>query len=107
MTVRRLRYYLNSMCNHGHSSEMLYFVDEDGDWQTIESVYIDDEGDVILDSEGDDDYYDSVGMLLDRLYEYDGDDYVYICDCDGDYANIEGGWYFDDDDDLCMDVEYI
>lgn len=107
MTVRKLRYYLNSICNHGHSSKMPFFVDEDGDWQTIESVYMDDEGDIILDSEGDDDFYDSVGKLLHRLSEFDGDDNVYTCDCDGDYTNIIGRWYINDAGNVCIKVECI
>lgn len=105
MIVSKLRYYLNSICNHGNTDMTLHFLDENDDWQTIESIYIDSDGDLVLDSSGDGDYYGRGGTLLHALGDYDGDLDVYVRDSDGDYYSIDWGWYIDDGD-LYMDIEY-
>ena len=93
----------------------MFFIicDQDGDSYTIDYVYSDDDGDCCLQSNDYDGNDFSVDELLDELFPYDDDDYVYVEHYDSDdddtivWENIDGVWYYDDDsDELTIDMHY-
>lgn len=113
MKVSRLIYWLEDIQSEGYGGYVLWFSDQDEDYFTVDSVYCDEDGDCCLQSEADSQYGDlTVDELLDELYEFGDDDYVYMEHVDeyGDqeslWEHIEGGWYLDDDGDLVMDMTY-
>lgn len=108
MKIKRLRMWLEDIQEEGYGSAVLYFSDQDEDCYTVNYVYIDDDGDVCLQSFGGDDL--TVDELLDQISDCGNNTYVYferqywddsplICD-------IEGDWYTDDYGDVVMDVVY-
>lgn len=108
MKIRRLRSWLEDIQEEGYGSAVLNFSDQDSDYYTVNDVYIDDDGDVCLQSSCGDDL--TVDELVAEIADCDDDTYVYFEHLYWDDSNlicdIEGGWYTDDDGDLTMDVVY-
>lgn len=104
MKLRTLKSYLKGIRNEGDAGYILNFSDQDCDYYTITDIYEDEDGDICLEAG---DYEMDVNDILDNLKGYRGDSYVYIyAPCNDIYFDIEGGWYFDDDGDLTMDMHY-
>lgn len=105
MKVRTFREYLRDIYHSGEGENTLYFSDQDVDYYTITDVYEDCDGDICLEAGDGSDY--TAEELYDALRGYSGDSYIYVYGTEEDiYWDIEGGWYFDDDDDLTMDMVY-
>lgn len=105
MKVRTLKKLLYKICCDGYADWCPRFCDEEGDDYSINHIYVDDDGDVCLEStDMEYDPYDfTVANILGRLKHYAPDDYVYVLEEfeDGDtYAcNITRHWYEDYDGD--------
>jgi hypothetical protein len=105
MKIRKLRQYLREIHEDNSDSWTLYFVDQDDDYFTITDIYEDDDGDVCLEADDGCDY--SASDIYNSLRKYSGDQYVYIYNPYYDESfEIEGGWYWDDENDLVMDIHY-
>ena len=108
MKVRTLKKILYEICCAGYADWEPNFCDEEGDYYTINHIYLDDDSDVCIEStdmEGPGNYDFTAANILHRLKYYDPDSYVYFLEEfeDGDtYAcDISNNWYteFDDDGD--------
>lgn len=105
MKVKTLKRLLYKICSEGYADWEVCFCDEEGDYYTVNHIYVDDDGDVCLEStDMESSTYDfTAANILHRLKDYDADDYVYFLeeDEDGDtYAcDIEFHWYVDEDED--------
>ena len=106
MDVRTLKELLYDICCEGYADWEPNFCDEEGDYYTVNHIYVDDDGDICIEStdmEGDDNYDFTVANILHRLKYYDPDSYVYFLeeDEDGDTypCDITDNWYTDYDDD--------
>lgn len=105
MKLKTLRNYLRDIYQDGSACWTLHFSDQDCDYYTITDVYEDEDGDICL--EAGDGYEHSAEELYDELRGYPNDAYVYVYAPDDDCLfDIEGGWYWDDDGDLTMDMHY-
>lgn len=105
MKLRTLKSYLKGIRNEGDAGYIMNFSDQDCDYYTITDIYEDEDGDICL--EAGDGYEMNVYDILDNLKGYRGDSYVYVyAPCNDIYFDIEGGWYFDDNGDLTMDMHY-
>lgn len=108
MKIATLKSYLKDIINDGYGNDDLYFCDQDGDYYTVEGIYVDDDDDVYLNFSSDS-WVMSAQDILDELNSqcYNNRTYIYMYDDDDDLSmDIEGGWYLDDDNDVCMDVVY-
>ena len=115
MTVAQLQANLTQAICEGYGNYIVYFYDQDGDRVTIDAFYLDDDGDVCLESNDYDNKDYSANELVNILDRYGGDTYIYIYDEDSDvYFDIDESddeedydnlWYVDDDE-LCMDTTY-
>lgn len=106
MKVRTLKKLLYKICCEGYADWTPWFCDEEGDYYTVNHIYVDDDDDICIEStdmEGDENYDFTVANILHRLKRYDCDSYVYFLEEfeDGDtYAcDISGNWYTDYDED--------
>lgn len=107
MKVGTLKKKLYKMCCDGFADYCLRFDPRDDGEYSINHIYVDDDGDVCLEStDMENDTYDfTVANILHRLKNYSPDDYVYFMEEyeDGDtYAwDITGNYYegYDDDGD--------
>ena len=106
MKVRTLKKLLYKICCEGYAEWTPWFCDEEGDYYTVNHIYVDDDDDICIEStdmEGDGNYDFTVANILHRLKDYDPDSYVYFLEEfeDGDtYAcDISGNWYTDHDGD--------
>lgn len=104
MNIGTLIEILQNMCYNGYSEWILWFCDEEGDEYSVNHIYVDDEGDICIEStdmEGDGNYEFTVEDILHRLNEYDPDSYVYFLEefeDGGTYAcDIDEDWYTDYD----------
>ena len=116
MTVAQLQANLRQAIAEGYGNYTVWFYDQDGDGVSIDTFYLDDDGDVCLESNEFDNKDYSAHELVNILERYDGDTYIYVynedideCfdieeeDDDEDYDNL---WYISDNDELCMDTYY-
>ena len=106
MKVRTLKKLLYKICCEGYAEWTPWFCDEEGDYYTVNHIYVDDDDDICIEStdmEGDGNYDFTVANILHRLKDYAPDSYVYFLEEfeDGDtYAcDISGNWYTDYDGD--------
>ena len=106
MKIRTLKKLLYSICCEGYADWIPQFCDEEGDWYSVNHIYVDDDDDICLEStdmEGGGSYDFTTANILHRLTNYDPDSYVYFLEEDayGDtYAcDISGNWYTDYDED--------
>jgi len=106
MKVRTLKKLLYKICCEGYAEWTPWFCDEEGDYYTVNHIYVDDDDDICIEStdmEGDGNYDFTVANILHRLKNYNPDSYVYFLEEfeDGDtYAcDISGNWYTDYDED--------
>ena len=106
MKVKTLKNLLYKICCEGYADWTPWFCDEEGDYYTVNHIYVDDDGDICIEStdmEGDGNYDFTAANILHRLKNYDPDSYVYFLEEfeDGDtYAcDISWNWYTDYDDD--------
>ena len=116
MNVDQLKANLVQAICEGYADYCVNFCDQDGDSVTIDSVYLDDDGDVCLESNEEDNNDFSAQELLDELDRYSDKRYVYVYDDDtdtsfdideedddDDYYNL---WYIGDDGSLYIDMSY-
>jgi hypothetical protein len=106
MKIRTLKKLLHKICYEGYSDWTPWFCDEEEDIYTVNHIYVDDDGDVCLEStdmEGDNNYDFTTADILHRLKKYDPNGIVYFLEefdngdtCVFDISNI---WYIDFDDD--------
>lgn len=105
MKIKVLKKMLYKICCEGYADWEVNFCDEEGDNYTVNHIYVDDDGDVCLEStDAECDTYDfTAANILGRLKRYDPDGYVYFLEEDEDedtYAcDIECNWYVDYDGD--------
>jgi hypothetical protein len=114
MNIKTLKKMLREICDDGYGNWVPRFYG-----YTINHIYIDDDGDICLQSSDcEDDPYDFTAWnILKRLNDYYPKSYVYFeeeyyDDCDDecyDYYDIEYNWYIDTwyDDDENEDVEEL
>lgn len=104
MNVDQLKANLVQAICEGYEDSIVNFCDQDGDSITIDQVYLDDDGDVCMESNEYDNNDFTVQELLDELDDYSDNSYVYIYDDDYDLNfNIEE----EDDEDDYDDLWYI
>ncbi len=116
MNVDQLKANLVQAICEGYADYCVNFCDQDGDSMTIDSVYLDDDGDVCLESNEEDNNDFSAQELLDELDHYSDKRYVYVYDDDtdtsfdideedddDDYDNL---WYIGNDGCLYIDMSY-
>ena len=116
MKVDQLKANLVQAICEGYADYCVNFCDQDGDYVTIDRVYLDNDGDVCLESNEYDDNDFSAQELLDELDRYSDKRYVYVYnddidtsfdideeDDDDDYDNL---WYIGDDGSLYIDTSY-
>lgn len=106
MKISTLKRLLYEICNNGYADWIPWFCDEEDDDYSVNHIYVDNEGDVCIESS--DAWYKSnnydftVANILHRLKNYDPDSYVYFLEEfeDGDtYAcDISFNWYTGHDD---------
>ena len=120
MTVAQLQANLTQAICEGYGDYVVWFYDQDGDCVSIDKCYLDDDGDVCLESNEYDNNDYSANELVNILDRYDGDTYIYVYNEDNDVAfdideededdyyddNYDDLWYINDDDELCMDTTY-
>ena len=81
MKVKTLKKILYEICCAGYADWEPNFCDEDGDYYTINHIYLDDDSDVCIEStdmEGPGNYDFTAANILHRLKYYDSDSYVYF-----------------------------
>lgn len=116
MKVDQLKANLVQAICGGYADYEVRFWDQNGDYVTIDQVYLDDDGDVCLESNEYDDNEFSAQELLDELDHYSDKRYVYVYDDDtdtsfdideeeddDDYDNL---WYIGNDGYLYIDMSY-
>lgn len=104
MKIKALKKLLHNICDRGYKDWVVYFCDDDDDDYTVNHIYVDDDGDICLEStdmEGDN--YDMTAEdMLKRIKRYDNDEYVYFLEeyYDGSSTGygIEFNWYIGHDD---------
>lgn len=99
MKIKALKKLLHTICDDGYGEWKLFLCDDDDDDYSVNHIFIDDDGDVCLqstDTEGDN-YDFTVEDILARLKRFDNDKYVYFQEeyWDGSscYFDIEFNWY--------------
>ena len=113
MNIKTLKKMLREICDDGYGNWVPRFYG-----YTINHIYIDDDGDICLQSSDcEDDPYDFTAWnILKRLNDYYPKSYVYFeeeyyDDCDDecyDYYDIEYNWYIDtEEDDDGDEYEYL
>lgn len=101
MNVDQLKANLVQAICEGYADYEVNFCYQEGDSITIDSVYLDDDGDVCLESNEYDDNEFTAQELLDKLDRYSDKRYVYVYDDDNDSSfDIDEEEYDDDYDDL-------
>lgn len=81
MKVKTLKKILYEICCAGYADWEPNFCDEEGDYYTINHIYLDDDSDVCIEStdmEGPGNYDFTAANILHRLKYYDSDSYVYF-----------------------------
>lgn len=109
MNVDQLKANLTQAICEGYGNYIVNFCDQDGDSITIDCVYLDDDGDVCLESNEVDNKDYTVQELIDILDRYRDSRYVYVYDDDYDLdfdiddededddENYDHLWYIEDD----------
>lgn len=105
MNIGELKELLQDICNSGYSDWKVFMCDDDDDDFTINHIYVDDDGDLCLestDTEGDN-YDFTCQTVLNRLNKYTDDMYVYFLEEYEDEStnayDIDDNWYIGTDDD--------
>ena len=99
MKIKALKQLLHNICDRGYMDCIVYFCDDDDDDYTVNHIYVDDDGDICLEStdmEGDN--YDMTAEdILKKIEGFDNDEYVYFLEeyYDGSSTgyDIEFNWY--------------
>ena len=99
MKIKALKKLLHTIVENGYGEWVVYFCDDDEDDYTVNHIYIDNDGDICLqstDTEGDN--YDFTAQnVLSRIKRYDNEKYVYFQEeyYDGSSSeyDIEFHWY--------------
>lgn len=99
MRIKALKKLLHIIIDEGYGDWIVWFCDDDNDDYSVNHIYIDDDGDVCLEStdqEGDN--YDFTAQnILSRIKKYDNEEYVYFTEIywDGSYNDydIVFEWY--------------
>ena len=99
MKIKALKQLLHNICDRGYMDWIVYFCDDDDDDYTVNHIYVDDDGDICLEStdmEGDN--YDMTAEdILKKIEGFDNDEYVYFLEeyYDGSSTgyDIEFNWY--------------
>lgn len=115
MNVDQLKANLVQAICEGYGNYTVHFSDQDGDYVTIDRVYLDNDGDVCLESNEYDDNDFSAQELLDKLDRYSDKRYVYVYDDDNETSfdideeddddDYDDLWYIEDDC-LYIDMSY-
>lgn len=115
MNVDQLKANLTQAICEGYGNYIVNFCDQDGDYVTIDRVYLDNDGDVCLESNEYDDNDFSAQELLDKLDHYSDNRYVYVYDDDNETSfdideeddddDYDDLWYIEDDC-LYIDMSY-
>lgn len=105
MKIGAIKKLLHIICNEGYGDWVLFFCDDDDDDYTVNHIYVDDEGDICLEStdmEGDDNYDFTAKNVLNRIKKYDNSTYVYFLEEYEDGSStgydIHFKWYIGTDD---------
>lgn len=116
MNVDQLKANLTQAICEGYGNYIVNFCDQDGDSITIDCVYLDDDGDVCLESNEYDDNDFSAQELLDKLDHYSDKRYVYVYDDDNETSfdideeddddDYDDLWYIGNDGYLYIDMSY-
>lgn len=128
MKIKALKKLLHTIIDEGYGDWKVYFCDDDDDDYTVNHIYLDDDGDICLQStDTESETYDfTANNILNRLKKYDNESYVYFDEVyyDGSYCSydIEFNWYIGwdnygneilnidctemDDDEYSYDFEY-
>ncbi|MCQ2342797.1 MAG: hypothetical protein MJZ75_04825 [Paludibacteraceae bacterium] len=118
MTVSLLKAELQNAITNGYGDYWVHFYDQDGDGVTIDTYYLDNDGDLCLESNEHDDRNYTAKELFAILQKYKHNTYVYIYDDDSDISfdiedyDDEGNedadslWYIGTNDELCLDTYY-
>lgn len=116
MNVDQLKANLVQAICDGYADYVVNFCDQDGDSVTIDTVYLDDDGDICLESNETDNNDFSVQELLNELDRYSTDRYVYIYDVeydsnfdideDDEDDSYDHLWYIGNDDCFYIDTYY-
>lgn len=104
MKIKALKELLHDICDSGYQDWIVYFCDDDNDDYTVNHIYVDDDGNICLEStdmEGDN--YDLTAEdIYNEIECYDNEDYVYFLEeyYDGSSTgyDIEFNWYVGHDD---------
>ena len=115
MTIKELKELLHRICEEGYEDWTLFMCDDDDDDYSVNNIYVDDDGDVCLEStdvEGEDDNVYTANGILEEIENYHDDTYVYFIEEYEDeswYAyDIESNWFigtdYEGDDILNVDV---
>lgn len=116
MNVKTLKKMLRQICDAGYAEWIPRFYPPDGGHYSINHIYIDDDGDICLQSSDydDDPYQYTVWNILKRLNTHYPKSYVYLeeeyDDESTDAWDIEFNWYTDtytDDDGDEVEELYI
>lgn len=114
MTIKALKKLLHLIVDEGYGDWVVWFCDDDDDDYTVNHIYIDDDGDVCLESNNSEgDNYDFTAQnILSRIKKYDNEEYVYFKEVywDGNsYTtfDIEFEWYIgiDNDGDSILNID--
>ena len=116
MKVDQLKANLVQAICEGYEDYEVHFCDQDGDSITIDKVYLDDDGDVCLESNEYDYNEFTAQELLDELDRYSDKRYVYVYNDDNytsfdideeeDDDDYDDLWYIGDDGCLYIDTYY-
>ena len=81
MKIKALKKLLYNIRDNGYGDWIVYFCDDDDDDYTVNHIYVDNDGDICLEStdmEGDGNYDFTVNDILRRIRKYDNENYVYF-----------------------------
>ena len=116
MKVDQLKANLVQAICEGYADYEVHFSDQDGDSITIDCVYLDDDGDVCLESNEYDDNEFTAQELLDELDLFSDKRYVYVYNDDNDLSfdineeddddDYDDLWYIGNDGCLYIDMSY-
>lgn len=104
MKIKALKKLLYDICNSGYNDWIVYFCDDDDDDYSVNHIYVDDDGDICLESTDmeEDNYEFSPEDILNEIECYNDEDYVYFLEeyYDGSSTgyDIEFNWYIGHDD---------
>lgn len=105
MTVGELKQFLNNISESGYGDWIVNMCDDDDDDFIINHIYVDDDGDLCLESaDGEWGTYDfTCDNVLNRINKYSDDMYIYFLEeyeNESSYAyDIDDEWYIGTDDD--------